>query len=122
MCTDLGCFDDYTVDNLSELDALLLEANHDLRMLQSGPYPYSLKRRIWGEKGHLSNEDSGRLLSKVATKKLKTVILGHLSNENNYPDLAFEVVRQMYNMSDNQADNIKLIVANRHECTPTVTV
>ena len=121
VCTDLGCFDDYTVENLKDSDAVLLEANHDLRMLQSGPYPYALKRRIWGDKGHLSNEDSGKLLSKIASKKLKTVILGHLSNENNYPDLAFEVVRQIYNLNENKS-NLNLMVAKRNEYTPSVTV
>ena len=65
VATDLGKYDDYIVDKLQGLDVLLLEANHDVRMLQAGSYPYPLKRRILGELGHLSNEVSGQLLGKV---------------------------------------------------------
>ena len=55
IATDMGVYDEKIVENLQGLDALLLEANHDVRMLQVGAYPYSLKQRILGEKGHLSN-------------------------------------------------------------------
>ena len=65
--------------------SLLLEANHDVRMLQAGAYPYPLKQRILGDKGHLSNERSGQLLGKVLHDHLKHIVLGHLSKENNYP-------------------------------------
>lgn len=64
VATDLGKYDDYIIDKLQGLDVLLLEANHDIRMLQAGSYPYPLKRRILGERGHLSNEASGQLLEK----------------------------------------------------------
>ncbi len=63
VATDLGMYDEYTVESLKGMDVLLLEANHDINMLQVGPYPYALKQRILGKKGHLSNELSGRLLS-----------------------------------------------------------
>ncbi|MBQ9643358.1 MAG: MBL fold metallo-hydrolase, partial [Lachnospiraceae bacterium] len=65
VCTDLGCFTDYTVECLKNTDVLLLEANHDINMLQVGPYPYPLKQRILGDRGHLSNLASGKLLSQV---------------------------------------------------------
>ncbi|MCR5469084.1 MAG: MBL fold metallo-hydrolase [Lachnospiraceae bacterium] len=91
--TDLGVYTDYTIEKISGLDALLLEANHDVRMLQVGIYPYSLKQRILGEKGHLSNESSGKLLTKILHDKFNTVVLGHLSKENNLPELAYETVR-----------------------------
>lgn len=61
--TDLGCYNDYTVECLKGMNALLMEANHDVNMLQVGPYPYYLKKRILGDRGHLSNELCGRLLS-----------------------------------------------------------
>ncbi len=70
ICTDLGIYNDYTVECLKGMDALLLEANHDVNMLQVGSYPYYLKQRIMGDKGHLSNENSGRLLSRVIHDKL----------------------------------------------------
>ena len=93
VATDMGHFDQYIIDNLQGLDALLLESNHDVRMLETGPYPYYLKRRILGDHGHLSNENAGRLLSRVLHDSLKKVFLGHLSKENNYEELAYQTVR-----------------------------
>ncbi|MCR5022835.1 MAG: MBL fold metallo-hydrolase [Lachnospiraceae bacterium] len=99
VCTDLGTYDDYILDNLEGVSALLLEANHDIKMLEAGPYPYFLKKRILGEKGHLSNDSAGELLTHLmASGKLKTVLLGHLSKENNYAALAFETVRMQLEM------------------------
>lgn len=91
--TDLGTYNDYTVECLKEMDALLLEANHDVNMLQVGPYPYYLKQRILGDRGHLSNERAGQLLCDLLHDKLQAVMLGHLSKENNLPELAYESVR-----------------------------
>lgn len=91
--TDLGNYNDYTVESLKGMDALLLEANHDVNMLQVGPYPYRLKQRILGDKGHLSNEKAGQLLCSLLHDKLQAVLLGHLSKENNLPELAYEAVR-----------------------------
>lgn len=62
IATDLGKYNEYIIENLQNLDALLLEANHDIRMLQVGKYPYYLKQRILGDRGHLSNENAGRLM------------------------------------------------------------
>ena len=91
--TDLGTYNDYTVESLRGMNALLLEANHDVNMLQVGRYPYYLKQRILGEKGHLSNERAGQLLCELLHDGLEAVVLGHLSQENNLPELAFEAVR-----------------------------
>ena len=77
--TDLGYYDQTLVEHLQGLDALLLEANHDIRMLQVGKYPYYLKQRILGDRGHLSNENAGRLLCRLLHDNLKAVFLGHLS-------------------------------------------
>jgi phosphoribosyl 1,2-cyclic phosphodiesterase len=93
VATDMGHFTDYTVRNLSCLDALLVESNHDVRMLETGPYPYYLKRRILSDFGHLSNENAGRLIVRILHDNLKYIVLGHLSKENNFPDLAYETVR-----------------------------
>ena len=94
VATDLGIYDAYTVENLKNLDAVLLEANHDIHMLEVGPYPYPLKRRVMGDKGHLSNELSGQLLCDILHDKLQHVILGHLSKENNTPELALSAVQK----------------------------
>ena len=93
IATDLGDYDDYIIHNLKETELLFIEANHDVNMLQVGPYPYLLKQRILGKKGHLSNARSGKLLCELLHKKLKHVILAHLSKENNFPDLAYQTVR-----------------------------
>ena len=99
------------------LDVLLLEANHDVHMLQVGSYPYPLKQRILGEKGHLSNELSGRLLGEVLHDHFGTVFLGHLSKENNYAELAYETVRLEVTMGDNpyKGDDFPMYVAKRDE-------
>ena len=124
ICTDLGVYNDYTVECLKGMDALLLEANHDVNMLQVGPYPYYLKQRILGEKGHLSNENSGRLLSRVLHDGLKTVLLGHLSKENNIPELAYESVRMEITMGDNpyRAGDFDIRVAKRSEVSPVIHI
>lgn len=115
VATDMGKYDDYIVDNLTGLDALVIEANHDVNMLLAGTYPYYLKQRILGDKGHLSNELSGRLLSRILHDKLKYILLGHLSKENNYEELAYETVKSEITISDNEykADDFDIIVARR---------
>lgn len=115
--TDLGCYDDYTVECLRGMNAVLLEANHDVNMLQVGPYPYYLKRRILGDRGHLSNERSGQLLNEILHDELQMVILGHLSKENNLPELAYETVRVEITMGDNayKAGDFPIQVASRSQ-------
>ena len=124
ICTDLGVFNDYTVECLKGMDALLLEANHDVNMLQVGPYPYYLKQRILGDRGHLSNENSGRLLSRVLHDDLQAIVLGHLSKENNLPELAYEAVRMEITMGDNpyKAEDFAIQVANRSEVSPVIQI
>lgn len=124
ICTDLGVFNDYTVDCLKGMDALLIEANHDVNMLQVGPYPYYLKQRILGDRGHLSNENSGRLLSRILHDGLKEIVLGHLSKENNLPELAYEAVRMEINLGDTpyKASDFKLMVAKRDEVSRVVEI
>lgn len=100
VATDMGAYNEYTVQYLKNLDVVLLEANYDARMLQTGPYPYVLKNRIMSEYGHLSNESSGQLLCRVLHDNLKKIYLGHLSKENNYPELAYEAVRLEIQMSE----------------------
>jgi len=115
VATDLGIYDDYIVENLKGLDAVVLEANHDIHMLEVGPYPYPLKRRVLGDHGHLSNELSGRLLCKILHDKMKHVVLGHLSRENNFPELAYETVKLEVTMSNTPfvGSDIPLMVADR---------
>lgn len=124
VCTDLGEYNDYTVECLKGLDAILLEANHDVNMLQVGPYPYPLKQRILGSRGHLSNENSGRLLSRILHDGLKYISLGHLSQENNLPELAYETVRMEITLGENpyKAEDFRIQVAKRSEISPVMVI
>lgn len=113
--TDLGVYTDYTVRHLQGLDAVLLEANHDVNMLQVGTYPYYLKQRILGNRGHLSNENAGRLLCEILNDRLQGIFLGHLSKENNYEALAYETVCAEVTLGDNpyRASDFPIRVAHR---------
>lgn len=124
IATDLGFYNDYIVENLQGLDALLLEANHDVNMLQVGAYPYYLKQRILGERGHLSNETAGRLLCRLLHDRMKQILLGHLSRENNYEALAYETVCSEVTMGENpwKSSDFKISVARRDTASELVTV
>lgn len=89
IATDMGNYNDYIVDKLDNSDIMVVEANHDVRMLEAGPYPYYLKRRILGNYGHLSNELSGQLIYRLLNDHVKGILLGHLSKENNFEELAY---------------------------------
>ena len=117
--TDLGHATEELEKALQGLDALLLESNHDVRMLEAGPYPYPLKRRILGDCGHLSNESAGRLLATLCHGGLQQVLLGHLSKENNLPELAYETVRCELSLllGRGEAAELPLAVAARDCCS-----
>ncbi|WP_294342021.1 MBL fold metallo-hydrolase [uncultured Clostridium sp.] len=93
--TDIGHFSYEIKDAIRNSDVILLESNHDVEMVKFGPYPYNLKRRILSSVGHLSNEDCGKAIIDILDGKEKTIFLGHLSNNNNYPDLAYETVKSI---------------------------
>ncbi len=115
VATDLGIYDEKIIDRLQKLDVLLLESNHDIHMLQVGGYPYPLKQRILGDRGHLSNESAGKLLCELLHDDLKAVFLGHLSKENNYEELAFETVKLEIALGSEkyQPDDFLIEVAKR---------
>ena len=104
------------------MDVILLEANHDVRMLQTGSYPYPLKQRILGDRGHLSNVLSGQLLGRLLHDRFKAVVLGHLSQENNFAELAYETVRLEVSMGENpyKGDDFPIYVAKRGEASQMI--
>ncbi len=124
VATDLGKYDEYTVEHLKNLDAVLLEANHDIHMLEVGAYPYYLKQRIMGDRGHLSNELSGRLLCDILHDNLNHIVLGHLSKENNYAKLAYETVKLEVTLADNdyRGEDLDMFVAKRDAVSDIITV
>ena len=92
--TDLGMATRLVAEQLKNCRVLILEANHDEKMLQDGPYPWNLKQRIRSRHGHLSNDESCLLLEEICWPGLEALFLAHLSEENNCPDLAGKVFRK----------------------------
>ena len=90
--TDTGSVTEELVAGLSGADTVLIEANHDLQMLRDGPYPFFLKKRILSARGHLSNADCAALARRLAEGGTRRVVLGHLSDTNNRPELATAAV------------------------------
>lgn len=86
--TDTGRTTPHIEEKLSGCHALVLECNHDATMLQNGPYSWPLKKRVGGDLGHLENNDSAKLLSKLDNSKLQHIVAAHLSAKNNTPLLA----------------------------------
>ena len=86
--TDTGFVPEPAAAALTGVDLLVLESNHDVEWLRSGPYPFSLKQRILGQRGHLSNEDAAAFARRMAECGTRCIILAHLSRENNTPQLA----------------------------------
>ena len=93
--TDTGYVSDRVEGTIRDADAYAMECNHDLEMLRTGPYPWSLKQRIIGDTGHLSNEDGANALMDVIGPHTKRVYLGHLSPHNNVKALAHVTVANM---------------------------
>jgi phosphoribosyl 1,2-cyclic phosphodiesterase len=109
--TDLGHIFRGLPELLGSLDGLLLESNYDPRMLASGWYPAHLKRRIRGPGGHLSNEEAATLVAVSTGGRLRWLCLGHLSQENNTPELALAVHREIL------GDHLPIRVASRYEAS-----
>ncbi|SFC48936.1 Phosphoribosyl 1,2-cyclic phosphodiesterase [Alkalibacterium subtropicum] len=95
MLTDTGYVSDRMRGLVKDADAYLFESNHDLSMLRMGKYPWSLKQRIIGDKGHLSNEDGALALAEIIGDNTKRVYLGHLSKENNIKEVAHQTVEDI---------------------------
>jgi phosphoribosyl 1,2-cyclic phosphodiesterase len=87
IATDLGYIPDSLRVHLRQTDFLLLESNHDLEMLRVGPYPWSVKQRVMSRRGHLSNEVAAHFIENDLDCRISTVVLGHISEHNNHPEL-----------------------------------
>lgn len=92
VATDIGHISDTWLNAVCGCQALVLEANHDVAMLNNGPYPAMLKRRVLGRRGHLCNEDCAKALLHLAARGTQVVYLSHLSADNNLPELAYNTV------------------------------
>ncbi len=116
VCTDLGHLDERILGILAGADIVLLEANHDVDMLMAGSYPYVLKKRILSGQGHLCNEDCARALVRLYASGVHNAVLGHLSNENNYPALAYATVCSILE-DEGLLDGVRVAVAERDKPT-----
>lgn len=100
--TDLGFPSAHVVHSLQRLDALVLECNHDESMLERSAYPWSLKKRITGDYGHLSNDAAADLLAAIDHSRLRHVLAAHLSRQNNRPELAQAALARAWGSDVNQ--------------------
>jgi phosphoribosyl 1,2-cyclic phosphodiesterase len=99
---------------------LVLEFNHDVELLRNGPYPPALQRRILGGAGHLSNEEAARMLLLLAGPELHTLVLAHLSEKNNSPELARAAARGA--LASIGRDDVRVLVASQDEVGPNLGV
>lgn len=99
IATDMGYFDKKVIRELKGADFIILEANHDLDMLMTGNYPWKVKHRIRGEEGHLSNDDTAALLPKIIDDNKPQILLAHLSEDNNNPEVAYITIKN--NLKEN---------------------
>lgn len=122
IATDIGHMSNDIVKHLTNSSFLLLEANYEPEILKCSSYPYLLKERIKGPNGHLSNSDAGKTISYLMDYGLHHVMLGHLSKENNFPELAYKTVVEELMEHQKMEHSLQLSVAKRYEVSPMIDV
>ena len=127
--TDTGMVTPQVLEQLRGADLLVLESNHDENILRMGGYPWFLKQRILGEQGHLSNEAAALALAEAlqeereaGQKRKRTVLLAHLSRENNFPEMALATMINILEERDLFSANLKIRVLPRTEMSPVYTI
>ena len=120
--TDIGIMTDAILSRISGCDSVLLESNHDIDMLRFGEYPYALKQRILSDVGHLSNKAAAAAAFELVKRGTKHLMLGHLSDKNNLPDIAqMETYNFLTDNGVNVGSDVTLQVAERYKITPFLT-
>lgn len=110
--TDTGYINKCYMERLTNKNLYIMESNHDVEMLMTGPYPYILKQRVISDKGHLSNEMAGTYLKEIIGVDTKKIVLAHLSETNNNETIAVDTISSMVPLMEN---NISLLVAKQDE-------
>ena len=118
--TDMGRPDDLVARLLHGAHVLVLEFNHDRDMLDNGPYPPPLKKRVAGDRGHLSNDQAAEMLKRLASENLHTLVLAHLSEKNNTPELALDVAQRT--LKELGLAHVRVLVASQHEIGENLAV
>jgi len=123
IATDMGHMNSSLLSCLEGCDIILIESNHDIEMLKMGRYPWPLKKRILGDTGHLCNETAAQVVAYLAKMGTKKFLLGHLSKENNFPELAFETVKNaLLEKSIIAGRDVYLGVAHRDRVSEAISV
>ena len=122
IATDLGHMEQSIFENIKDSSFVLLESNYDPEVLKMSSYPYPLKQRIAGPRGHLSNNEAGQTIAALMHKDLKEVMLGHLSKENNFPELAYQTVTEELMNNNIDTKEIKISVASRSNPSKMITI
>ena len=110
--TDTGYINVKNHNKLKDKSVYIIESNHDVNLLMKGRYPYYIKMRVLGDKGHLSNKDSAHYLSKFIGDKTKHIILAHLSQDNNNRDIALDDLKEALN---NTGVNPNIMIATQQD-------
>jgi len=118
--TDTGYINNKYFNLLFNKDIYILESNHDIEMLNRGPYPFKLRQRILGDKGHLSNYDCSKYLSNFIGDNTKCIMLAHLSQDNNTPDIAYNTLKER--LEDNNQNIEKIIILKQDICSEEVLI
>ena len=122
LATDIGHVENKLYKNLNESSFVLLESNYEPDMLKSSSYPYSLKHRILGPEGHLSNEDASNVIKTLVNNGLNNIMLGHLSKENNFPELAYQTTVNELIECNVDIDKLQLSVADREKINNIIDI
>lgn len=118
--TDTGYINQKYFKILSNRNIYILESNHDIQMLNNGPYPFKLRQRILGDKGHLSNYDCSKYLSNFIGNNTKYIMLAHLSQDNNTPELAYTTLIERLESNNQKVE--KIIILKQNECAEEVSI
>ena len=115
--TDTGYINRKHLETISNKDMYVIESNHDIEMLENGPYPYFLKQRVISDRGHLSNMQTSKYLKKVIGPKTKNIMFIHLSEKNNNPDLVIETFNKY-----NEFNNENITISKQNEVSKVIEV
>ena len=120
IATDIGFVSTLVVERIKGSDLLVIESNYDGDMLKNGSYPWALKQRIIGREGHLSNRNASEIIFNVTQNGSPKIVLAHLSEENNRPEIAEKSVRELFEKYDKKLGS--LVIASQQEPTPILEI
>ena len=120
IATDIGFVSTLVTERIKGSDLLVIESNYNKDMLQNGSYPWALKQRIMGREGHLSNRNASEIIFNITQNGSPKIVLAHLSEENNRPEIAEKTVRELFEKYDKKLGS--LVIASQQEPTPILEI